>query len=146
MGRGVTETKEQLWGLALVNVSVDEMNKASNVTSIAFARGSFCGCASMAISKLAKISSYFVTICALKVLRLIGSRYPPSLLFVNVSYIPRLQPVTILYSLMKSLVEFEAVMSLVWLKFWLVGWQPFQNRNRLELFLTCNWLVTKNIV
>ena len=30
------------------------------------------------------------------------------------------------------------VMSLVWLKFWLVGWQPFQNRNQLELFLACN--------
>jgi hypothetical protein len=38
----------------------------------------------------------------------------------------------------------RAVMSLVWLKFWLVGWLRFQNRNRLELFLASDWLVIEN--
>ena len=38
----------------------------------------------------------------------------------------------------ESVIYSGTVMSLAWLKFWLVGWQPFQNRNRLELFLACN--------
>ena len=44
----------------------------------------------------------------------------------------------------KLLEDVITVMSLVWLKFWLVGWLRLQNYNRLELFLASDWLVMEN--